>query len=80
MYGRVIHYTPGSLSLVDFGCCGKSKPERFSRQIFKSGDNIGYVVEVFSSKIMLEKYDLLKSLRGLKEQGAAKFKWLKANK
>ena len=45
----------------------------FSRQIFKSGDNVGYVVEVFSSKDNAGKnIDLLKSLQGLKEQGMAK--------
>ena len=28
-------YTPGSISLVDFGCCGKSKSERFFASNFQ---------------------------------------------
>ena len=74
MYGRVINFTllaPSLWSILDVAA--KVSPRDFSRQIFKSGDNVGYVVEVFSSKDNAGKnIDLLKSLQGLKEQGMAK--------
>ena len=74
MYGRVINFTllaPSLWSILDVAA--KVNPGDFSRQIFKSGDNVGYVVEVFSSKDHAGKnIDLLKSLQGLKEQGMAK--------
>ena len=74
MYGRVINFTllaPSLWSILDVAA--KVNPSDFSRQIFKSGDNVGYVVEVFSSKDNAGKnIDLLKSLQGLKEQGMAK--------
>ena len=74
MYGRVISFTllaPSLWSILDIAA--KVSPTGFSRQIFKSGDNAGYVIEVFPSKTQAGKnIDLLKSLQGLKEQGMAK--------
>ena len=74
MYGRVISFTllaPSLWSILDVAA--KINPTDFSRQIFKSGDNVGYVIEVFSSKSQAGKnIELLKSLQGLKEQGMAK--------
>ena len=74
MYGRVISFTllaPSLWSILDVAA--KVNSTDFSRQIFKSGDNVGYVIEVFSSKSQAGKnIELLKSLQGLKEQGMAK--------
>ncbi|MAI51641.1 MAG: hypothetical protein CML80_01895 [Rhodobiaceae bacterium] len=74
MYGRVISFTllaPSLWSILDIAA--KANTTDFSRQIFKSGDNVGYVIEVFSSKDQAGKnIELLKSLQGLKEQGMAK--------
>tara|TARA_B100000886_G_scaffold115463_1_gene77679 strand:+ start:197 stop:451 length:255 start_codon:yes stop_codon:yes gene_type:complete len=74
MYGRVISFTllaPSLWSILDVAA--KVIPQDFSRQIFKSGDNVGYVVEAFSSKDQAGKnIELLQSLQGLKEQGMAK--------
>ena len=74
MYGRVISFTllaPSLWSILDVAA--KVNSTDFSRQIFKSGDNVGYVIEVFSSKAQAGKnIELLKSLQGLKEQGMAK--------
>ena len=74
MYGRVISFTllaPSLWSILDVAA--KVIPQEFARQIFKSGDNAGYVVETFSSKDQAGKnIDLLQSLQGLKEQGMAK--------
>ena len=74
MYGRVISFTllaPSLWSILDVAA--KVIPQEFARQIFKSGDNAGYVVETFSSKDQAGKnIELLKSLQGLKEQGMAK--------
>ena len=64
MYGRVISFTllaPSLWSILDIAA--KVNPTDFSRQIFKSGDNAGYVIEVFSSKAEAGKnIELLKSL------------------
>ena len=64
MYGRVISFTllaPSLWSILDVAA--KINPTDFSRQIFKSGDNVGYVIEVFSSKAQAGKnIELLKSL------------------
>jgi len=56
MYGRVINFTllaPSLWSILDVAA--KVNPSDFSRQIFKSGDNIGYVWRFFLPKIMPEK-------------------------
>ena len=68
MYGRVINFTllaPSLWSILDVAA--KVDPKDFSRQIFKSGDNSGYVIETFPSKDQAGKnIELLKSLQGLK--------------
>jgi len=74
MYGRVISFTllaPSLWSILDVAA--KVDPQGFTRQIFKAGDNSGYVIETFPSKGEAGRnLELLKSLQGLKEQGMAK--------
>ena len=75
MYGRLITFTllaPSLWSVVE--AVAKSyKEEVYSRHLFKSSDNSGFIVEVFSTKDNAgERIDVLKAMQSLKEQAMAK--------
>ena len=75
MYGRLITFTllaPSLWSVVE--AVAKSHNEDvYSRHLFKSSDNSGFIVEVFSSKDHAgERIGVLKAMQGLKEQAIAK--------
>ena len=75
MYGRLITFTllaPSLWSVVE--AVAKSYDgDVYSRLLFKSSDNSGFIVEVFSSKEHAgDRIDVLKAMQGLKEQAMAK--------
>ncbi len=75
MYGRLITFTllaPSLWSVVE--AVAKSYEEgKSSRNLFKSTDNSGFIVETFPSKEEAgEKIEVLKAMQGLKEQAMAK--------
>ena len=75
MYGRLITFTllaPSLWSVVE--AVAKTYSEDvYSRHLFKSSDNSGFIVEMFSTKDHAgERIDVLKAMQGLKEQAMAK--------
>ena len=75
MYGRLITFTllaPSLWSVVE--AVAKSHNEdAYSRNLFKSSDNSGFIMEVFSTKDHAgERIDVLKAMQSLKEQAMAK--------
>lgn len=75
MYGRLITFTllaPSLWSVVE--AVAKSYHENgHSRDLFKSSDNSGYIVETFISKEDAgTRIEVLKAMQGLKEQAMAK--------
>ena len=75
MYGRLITFTllaPSLWSVVE--AVAKSYGENGSaRQLFKSSENSGFIIETFPTKDEAgKKLEVLKAMQGLKEQAMAK--------
>ena len=75
MYGRTIIFTllaPSLWSVIE--TVARSNDETsLKRHLFKSNDNSGFVIEVFSNQSEAGKnLEVLKTIQGLKEQALAK--------
>ena len=83
MYGRTIMFTllaPSLWSVIEAVASSK-KDEKNTRFLFKSTDNSGFVIEVFSNQNEAGKQiEVLKVLQGLKEQAMAKVTVLEGKK
>ena len=75
MYGRLITFTllaPSLWSVVE-AVAKSCNEDVYSRHLFKSSDNSGFIVEFFSTKDHAGKrIGVLKAMQGLKEQAMAK--------
>ena len=75
MYGRNINFTllAPSLWAVVEAIAINIEEEKYKRMLFKTGDNTGFIIEVFDSiSIAGKKIETLKALQGLGEQAMAK--------
>ena len=75
MYGRNINFTllAPSLWAVVEAIATKIEEEKYKRMLFKTGDNTGFIIEVFDSiSIAGKKIETMKALQGLGEQAMAK--------
>jgi len=75
MYGRIISFTllaPSLWSVVE-SIGSKQSSENHKRFLFKSADNAGFIVEIFSDrKIAGSNLETMKAMQGLREQAMAK--------
>ena len=75
MYGRAINFTllaPSLWSVVE-AVAQPIDTDDMKRNLFKSSDNTGFVIEIFPSKqVAGSNLDVLKAMQGLKEQAMAK--------
>ena len=75
MYGRIISFTllaPSLWSVVE-SIGSKQSSENHKRFLFKSAENAGFIVEIFSdSKIAGSNLETMKAMQGLREQAMAK--------
>jgi len=75
MYGRIISFTllaPSLWSVVE-SIASKQSSENHKRFLFKSADNAGFIVEIFSDrKIAGSNLETMKAMQGLREQAMAK--------
>ena len=75
MYGRNINFTllAPSLWAVVEGIATNIEEAKYKRMLFKTGDNTGFIIEVFDSiSIAGKKIETMKALQGLGEQAMAK--------
>ncbi|MDA9674366.1 hypothetical protein N9T99_01060 [Alphaproteobacteria bacterium] len=75
MYGRNINFTllAPSLWAVVEAIATNIEEEKYKRMLFKTGDNTGFIIEVFDSiAIAGKKIETMKALQGLGEQAMAK--------
>ena len=75
MYGRNINFTllAPSLWAVVEAIAINIEEEKYKRMLFKTGDNTGFIIEVFDSiSIAGKKIETMKALQGLGEQAMAK--------
>ena len=75
MYGRNINFTllAPSLWAVVEAIATNIEEEKYKRMLFKTGDNTGFIIEVFDSiSIAGKKLETMKALQGLGEQAMAK--------
>ena len=75
MYGRNINFTllAPSLWAVVEAIATNIEEEKYKRMLFKTGDNTGFIIEVFDSiSIAGKKIETMKALQGLGEQAMAK--------
>ena len=75
MYGRAINFTllaPSLWSVVE-AVAQPIDTDDMKRNLFKSSDNTGFVIEIFPSKqVAGTNLDVLKAMQSLKEQAMAK--------
>ena len=75
MYGRAINFTllaPSLWSVVE-AVAQPVETEDLKRNLFKSSDNTGFIIEIFTSKeIAGFNLEVLKAMQSLKEQAMAK--------
>ncbi len=75
MYGRVTNFTllAPSLWAVVQAVSKEIISEEYTRYLFKTGDNNGFIFENFSNKnVAGSKVEVIKAMQGLSEQGMAK--------
>ena len=75
MYGRNINFTllAPSLWAVVEAIATNIEEQQYKRMLFKTGDNTGFIIEVFDSiSIAGKKIETMKALQGLGEQAMAK--------
>ena len=75
MYGRNINFTllAPSLWAVVEAIAINIEEEKYKRMLFRTGDNTGFIIEVFDSiSIAGKKIETMKALQGLGEQAMAK--------
>ena len=75
MYGRNINFTllAPSLWAVVEAIATNIEEEKYKRMLFKTGDNTGFIIEVFDSiSFAGKKIETMKALQGLGEQAMAK--------
>ena len=83
MYGRAINFTllaPSLWSVVE-AVAQPINTDDITRNLFKSSDNTGFIIEVFPSKqVAGSNLDVLKAMQSLKEQAMAKVSVLEGAK
>ena len=75
MYGRNISFTllAPSLWAVVQTIGSNVDEEKYKRTLFKTGDNSGFIIELFDSiTIAGKKIETMKAMQGLSEQAMAK--------
>ena len=75
MYGRNINFTllAPSLWAVVEAIATNIEEEKYKRMLFKTGDNTGFIIEVFDSiSIAGKKIETMKALQGLGKEAWAK--------
>ena len=75
MYGRNINFTllAPSLWAVVEAIASNIEEEQYKRMLFKTGDNSGFIIEVFENiSVAGKKIETIKALQGLGEQAMAK--------
>jgi hypothetical protein len=75
LYGRNINFTllAPSLWAVVEAIATNIEEQQYKRMLFKTGDNTGFIIEVFDSiSIAGKKIETMKALQGLGEQAMAK--------
>ena len=75
MYGRNISFTllAPSLWAVVQAIGSNIDEEKYKRTLFKTGDNSGFIIELFESiTIAGRKIETMKAMQGLSEQAMAK--------
>ena len=75
MYGRNITFTllAPSLWAVVEAIALNIEEERYKRMLFKTGDNNGFIIEVFENiTVAGKKIETMKAMQGLGEQAMAK--------
>ena len=75
MYGRNISFTllAPSLWAVVQAIGSNVDEEKYKRTLFKTGDNSGFIIELFDSiTIAGKKIETMKAMQGLSEQAMAK--------
>ena len=75
MYGRNISFTllAPSLWAVVQAIGSNVDEEKYKRTLFKTGDNSGFIIELFESiTIAGRKIETMKAMQGLSEQAMAK--------
>ena len=75
MYGRNINFTllAPSLWAVVEAIASNVEEEKYKRMLFITGDNSGFIVEVFENiSVAGKKIETMKALQGLSEQAMAK--------
>ena len=75
MYGRNISFTllaPSLWALVE-AIGSNIDEEKYNRTLFKTGDNSGFIIEIFENiSVAGKKIDTMKAMQGLSEQAMAK--------
>ena len=75
MYGRNINFTllAPSLWAVVEAIASNVEEEKYQRMLFKTGDNSGFIIEIFENiSVAGKKIETMKALQGLGEQAMAK--------
>ena len=75
MYGRNISFTllAPSLWAVVQAIGSNVEEEKYQRMLFKTGDNNGFIVEIFENiTVAGKKIETMKAMQGLSEQAMAK--------
>ena len=83
MYGRAINFTllaPSLWSVVE-AVAQPIDTEDMKRDLFKSSDNTGFIIEIFLSKqVAGSNLEVLKAMQSLKEQAMAKVSILEGSR
>tara|TARA_Y100001978_G_scaffold188514_1_gene189973 strand:- start:143 stop:394 length:252 start_codon:yes stop_codon:yes gene_type:complete len=83
MYGRAINFTllaPSLWSVVE-AVAQPIDTEDMKRDLFKSSDNTGFIIEIFPSKQLAgSNLEVLKAMQSLKEQAMAKVSILEGSR
>jgi len=75
LYGRNITFTllAPSLWAVVQAIASNIEEEKYNRMLFKTGDNNGFIIEVFENiTVAGKKIETMKAIQGLGEQAMAK--------
>ena len=75
MYGRNINFTllAASLWAMVEAVSTNVEEEKYKRMLFKTGDNSGFIVEIFENiSVAGKKIETMRALQGLSEQAMAK--------
>jgi len=75
LYGRNINFTllAPSLWAVVEAVSTNVEEEKYKRMLFKTGDNSGFIVEIFENiSVAGKKIETMRALQGLSEQAMAK--------